>query len=69
MNSLTGKLNELTTTTVGAGNIISDARLPDTPISPNPMINLAAGGMIGLLFGLLLAFARERLDRAGTPGS
>jgi Mrp family chromosome partitioning ATPase/capsular polysaccharide biosynthesis protein len=63
LNSLTGKLNELTTTTVGAGNIISDARLPDTPTSPNPMINLATGGMAGLLLGLLLAFARERLDR------
>ncbi|MFI6075866.1 Wzz/FepE/Etk N-terminal domain-containing protein [Actinoplanes sp. NPDC051343] len=63
LNSLTGKLNELTTTTVGAGSIISDARLPDTPTSPNPMINLATGGMVGLLLGLLLAFARERFDR------
>jgi Mrp family chromosome partitioning ATPase/capsular polysaccharide biosynthesis protein len=63
LNSLTGKLNELTTTTVGAGSIISDARLPDTPTSPNPMINLATGGMVGLLIGLLLAFARERFDR------
>jgi uncharacterized protein involved in exopolysaccharide biosynthesis/Mrp family chromosome partitioning ATPase len=63
LNSLTGKLNELTTTTVGAGSIISDARLPETPTSPNPMINLATGGMIGLLVGLLLAFARERFDR------
>jgi uncharacterized protein involved in exopolysaccharide biosynthesis/Mrp family chromosome partitioning ATPase len=63
LNSLTGKLNELTTTTVGAGNIISDARLPDTPTSPNPMVNLATGGMVGLLIGLLLAFARERFDR------
>ncbi|MEV6844698.1 Wzz/FepE/Etk N-terminal domain-containing protein [Actinoplanes sp. NPDC051411] len=63
LNSLTGKLNELTTTTVGAGSIISDARLPDTPTSPNPMVNLATGGMVGLLLGLLLAFARERFDR------
>jgi Mrp family chromosome partitioning ATPase/capsular polysaccharide biosynthesis protein len=63
LNSLTGKLNELTTTTVGAGSIISDARLPETPTSPNPMINLATGGMLGLLIGLLLAFARERFDR------
>jgi uncharacterized protein involved in exopolysaccharide biosynthesis/Mrp family chromosome partitioning ATPase len=63
LNSLTGKLNELTTTTVGAGSIISDARLPDTPASPNPMVNLATGGMVGLLLGLLLAFTRERFDR------
>jgi Mrp family chromosome partitioning ATPase/capsular polysaccharide biosynthesis protein len=63
LNSLTGRLNELTTTTVGAGSIISDARLPDTPTSPNTMLNLAAGAMAGLLLGLLIAFCRERFDR------
>jgi capsular polysaccharide biosynthesis protein/MinD-like ATPase involved in chromosome partitioning or flagellar assembly len=63
LNTLTGKLNELTTTTVGAGSIISDARLPDTPVSPNSMVNIATGGMLGLLFGLALAFVRERFDR------
>lgn len=63
LNSLTGKLNELTTTTVGAGSIISDARLPDTPTSPNAMINIATGGMLGLLLGLGLSFFRERFDR------
>jgi Mrp family chromosome partitioning ATPase/ElaB/YqjD/DUF883 family membrane-anchored ribosome-binding protein len=63
LNSLTGRLNELTTTTVGAGSIISDARLPDTPTSPNPLLNMATGAMAGLLLGLALAFARERLDR------
>jgi Mrp family chromosome partitioning ATPase/ElaB/YqjD/DUF883 family membrane-anchored ribosome-binding protein len=63
LNGLTGRLNELTTTTVGAGDIISDARLPDTPTSPNPMVNLATGGMVGLLLGVALAFLRERFDR------
>jgi uncharacterized protein involved in exopolysaccharide biosynthesis/Mrp family chromosome partitioning ATPase len=63
LNSLTGKLNELTTTTVGAGNVISDARLPDSPTSPNAMLNVATGTMVGLLLGLLLAFLRERFDR------
>jgi uncharacterized protein involved in exopolysaccharide biosynthesis/MinD-like ATPase involved in chromosome partitioning or flagellar assembly len=63
LNSLTGKLNELTTTTVGAGSIISDARLPETPTSPNAMVNLATGGMLGLLLGVALAFVRERFDR------
>ena len=63
LNSLTSRLNDLTTTAVGAGSIISDARLPDTPSSPNPMINIATGGMIGLLLGLALAFLRERVDR------
>ena len=63
LNGLTGRLNELTTTTVGAGSIISDARLPDTPTSPNAMVNIATGGMLGLLLGMALAFVRERFDR------
>lgn len=63
LNSLTGRMNELTTTTVSAGSIISDARRPDRPTSPNTMLNIASGAMVGLLIGLLLAFARHRLDR------
>ena len=63
LNSLTGRLNELTTTTIGAGSIISDARLPEAPASPNALLDLAAGAMIGLLVGLALAFTRERFDR------
>jgi Mrp family chromosome partitioning ATPase/capsular polysaccharide biosynthesis protein len=63
LNGLTGRLNELTTTTVGAGAIISDARLPDTPSSPNPMVDLATGGMAGVLLGAALAFLRDRFDR------
>jgi uncharacterized protein involved in exopolysaccharide biosynthesis/Mrp family chromosome partitioning ATPase len=63
LNSLTGRLNEFTTTTIAAGSIISDARVPDAPTSPNAALNLATGAMLGLLLGLLLAYARERLDR------
>ena len=63
LNSLTGRLNELTTTTVGAGSIISDARIPDSPASPNALLNMAAGAMVGMLLGMLLAFTRERFDR------
>ncbi|GIF06490.1 lipopolysaccharide biosynthesis protein [Actinoplanes siamensis] len=63
LNNLTGRLNELTTTTVGAGSIISDARLPDRPSSPNTLLDIATGGMIGLLIGLALAYLRERFDR------
>ncbi len=48
---------------MGAGSIISDARLPDTPTSPNAMVNVATGGMVGLLLGVALAFVRERFDR------
>ncbi|MEU7908682.1 Wzz/FepE/Etk N-terminal domain-containing protein [Actinoplanes sp. NPDC049118] len=68
LNNLTGRLNELTTATVGAGSIISDAREPEAPTSPNALLNIATGGMTGLLAGLALAFARERFDgRLRTP--
>ncbi|WP_305789760.1 Wzz/FepE/Etk N-terminal domain-containing protein [Symbioplanes lichenis] len=63
LNSLTGRLNELTTATVDAGSIISDAREPEEPVSPDAMLNIATGAMIGLLAGLALAFVRERFDR------
>ena len=63
VNALSRKLNELTTTTVAGGRIISDARLPQTPASPNAPLNAATGAMAGLLAGLLLAFVRHRFDR------
>ncbi|GAA4436485.1 Wzz/FepE/Etk N-terminal domain-containing protein [Phytohabitans houttuyneae] len=63
LNNLSGKLNDLTTATVTGGKIISDARLPETPVKPDPMLNLATGAMVGLLLGLGVALLRERLDR------
>ncbi|MFC0526321.1 Wzz/FepE/Etk N-terminal domain-containing protein [Phytohabitans kaempferiae] len=63
LNSLSGKLNDLTTATVTGGKIISDARLPESPSKPDPMLNLATGAMVGLLLGLSVALLRERLDR------
>ncbi|GAA2595759.1 hypothetical protein GCM10010435_88470 [Winogradskya consettensis] len=63
LNDLTGRLNALTTATINAGSVISDAREPESPVSPNSMLNLAGGAMIGLLLGLGCAFLRERFDR------
>ncbi|MEJ3743845.1 Wzz/FepE/Etk N-terminal domain-containing protein [Actinomycetes bacterium KLBMP 9797] len=63
LNNLSGKLNDLTTATVTGGKIISDARLPEAPSKPNRTLNLATGGMLGLLLGLAVGLARERLDR------
>ncbi|HWH00142.1 MAG TPA: Wzz/FepE/Etk N-terminal domain-containing protein [Pilimelia sp.] len=64
LDSLTGKLNQLTTATasVSGGKIISDARLPDTPTKPQRSLNLATGAMVGLLLGLAVAGLRERFD-------
>ncbi|MCW6005512.1 lipopolysaccharide biosynthesis protein [Micromonospora sp. CPCC 205371] len=63
LNNLSGKLNDLTTATVTGGKIISDARLPEAPSKPDRVLNLATGAMLGLLLGLGVALARERLDR------
>ncbi|HEU5107195.1 MAG TPA: Wzz/FepE/Etk N-terminal domain-containing protein, partial [Micromonosporaceae bacterium] len=63
VNNLSGDLNRLTTATVSAGKIISDARLPQEPSKPDHVLNLATGLMIGLLIGLTVAGLRERFDR------
>lgn len=63
VNNLSGDLNELTTMTVSAGKIISDARLPGAPSKPDRTLNLATGVMVGLLFGFAVAGMRERFDR------
>ncbi|MFI6574625.1 Wzz/FepE/Etk N-terminal domain-containing protein [Nocardiopsis sp. NPDC050513] len=48
--------------TVEPGRIITPARLPEGPTSPVLPVWVAGGGALGLLAGLLLAFARDRLD-------
>jgi Mrp family chromosome partitioning ATPase/capsular polysaccharide biosynthesis protein len=63
INTLSGRLNQLATTTVGAGRIITDADLPRRPSKPNVPLNLASGAMVGLLLGLGLSVLRERFDR------
>jgi capsular exopolysaccharide synthesis family protein len=52
----------------GSITVIEDAAVPSSPASPNVPRNLAAGGLLGLLGGLGLAFLIDRSDtrlRAG----
>lgn len=63
VNNLAGDLNRLTTATVSAGKVISDARLPTEPSKPDRTLNLATGLMVGVLAGVGLAGLRERFDR------
>lgn len=63
INMLASRLNELSTATIGAGKIISAAPLPSGPVKPDPLVNLATGGMAGLLAGAVLAAVRQRFDR------
>src|SRR6266545_4339432 len=62
-NTLTTKLNELSTTPVSGGRIISDAQTPAAPSRPVLLLNLAAGLMVGLVGGVALVVARQFLDR------
>lgn len=44
--------------------ILDGADVPTKPVSPRPVLNMAAAGMGGLALALLLVFARERFDDA-----
>ncbi|MGA8113066.1 MAG: Wzz/FepE/Etk N-terminal domain-containing protein, partial [Actinocatenispora sp.] len=63
LDALTSRLSETSATPVNGGRIISAASLPGSPASPVPQVNLAAGGVVGLILGFLVALLRARLDR------
>ena len=47
----------------GNAEIVQRAAVPKSPSSPKPLRNGILGGMLGLIFGLALAFVLDRLDR------
>ncbi|MCY4726609.1 polysaccharide biosynthesis tyrosine autokinase [Nocardioides sp. STR2] len=49
-------------TAVIKATLIDDAEVPTSPVSPQPLRNLALGGVLGLLLGVGLAVTRELLD-------
>jgi capsular polysaccharide biosynthesis protein len=70
LQTYTVTLNQLSTrewtsktTQILAGTITSDAELPTGPSSPDKVIFLGAGLVIGLLLGLGVALLRTRADR------
>lgn len=62
LTSLNNRLSPLLSTGIDPGEIISDARLPSSPSSPNRTLNLASGMGAGLLLGIVLALVLDRLD-------
>lgn len=42
--------------------VTKQAISPSTPVSPNPLLNIALGAILGLLAGIALAVARDVLD-------
>lgn len=61
--TLTAESNELQATPVTPGQVITEATLPQGPSSPILLVNLAGGGMLGLLVGCGLALLLHRRDR------
>jgi capsular exopolysaccharide synthesis family protein len=45
----------------GQAELIAEATLPGAPVSPKPLRDGALGGVVGLLIGLGLGYAREQL--------
>ncbi|SCG54397.1 Wzz/FepE/Etk N-terminal domain-containing protein [Micromonospora humi] len=62
LSGLNNRLSPLISADIDPGEIISDARLPDHPSSPNRTLNLASGMGAGLLLGIVLALVLDRLD-------
>jgi non-specific protein-tyrosine kinase len=48
----------------GSVSLSAPPTASSSPIRPRPVLNIAAGVMLGLLFGLVLAWLRSRIDRA-----
>jgi capsular exopolysaccharide synthesis family protein len=65
-SSLVGQLEQLEVTQdlarAGGIDVLAPAEEPESPVSPNTVGNIVVGGLIGLLGGVGLAFARDYLD-------
>lgn len=62
LSTLTSNQNRLRTETLMPGRIVTQPRLPSSPSSPNPLITIAAGMVLGLLLGVGVAALRHRAD-------
>jgi Mrp family chromosome partitioning ATPase len=60
--TLGSQQNNLRATIVSPGRILTAAALPTSPSSPNPIITLAAGVVLGLILGFGVAYLRHRAD-------
>ena len=63
LSSLQARLSPLQTTIITPGYILADAQLPTTPSGLGRRVLVLGGLLAGLLLGLLLVSAAERLDR------
>ncbi|MCX6373790.1 MAG: Wzz/FepE/Etk N-terminal domain-containing protein [Actinobacteria bacterium] len=57
----------LTAKQVEQPRILHEAAVPDSPSGPDIKLNVAAGALAGLVIGVFVAFARQRLTGHGAP--
>ena len=62
VSQLNASIQDLKAAKLDAGRIVSDSIPPITPAGPGPRLFLLSGALVGLLLGLILAVARERVD-------
>ena len=55
-------LTDSLTTAGSGGRLLRTSEPPDDPISPQTVLNLVLGGLVGLLLGIGAALLRDRLD-------
>lgn len=60
--ALTSQQDQLRAAPVTPGRVITEAPRPASPSSPDPVVSLTAGVLLGLLVGLALATVRYRAD-------
>jgi polysaccharide biosynthesis transport protein len=49
---------------IGNAKVVSDARIPEKPVSPKVPLNLALGGFLGILLGAGTALILEAIDKS-----
>jgi len=57
----------LTAKQVEQPRLLHEAAVPDSPSGPDMKLNVAAGALAGLVIGVFVAFARQRLSGRGAP--
>ena len=70
-NNQKSELMLFTAKTVEQPRILHEAALPDSPSGPSLPLNVAAGALVGLVIGVIVAFVRRRLGerRAATAAA
>ncbi|MDQ1722305.1 MAG: hypothetical protein QOI26_2039 [Pseudonocardiales bacterium] len=62
IQQLQNQQNAYQTSVINPGQVAGAAVVPGSPVSPKPLLYLAAGLLMGLLAGIVLAVARDRRD-------